>query len=131
MSRFRLPRIRKEFAGTESKGETEVLLRKAMEDYDSKKMVARSENVILGELLTMWLEEEVKPGNLSNGTVTAYQGRVNIIKRHPIGSRKLKNVTTEHLQSYVDFLSLGGINPDGVEVPALKKGSMLQYSAIL
>ena len=31
-------RIQKEFPGTESKAETESLLRKAMEDYDNKKL---------------------------------------------------------------------------------------------
>ena len=29
-------RVQKEFPGTESKAETEAMLRKAMEDYDSK-----------------------------------------------------------------------------------------------
>ena len=35
--------VQKEYAGTESKSETEALLRKAMEDYEAKKFVARSE----------------------------------------------------------------------------------------
>ena len=30
--------VQKEFAGTESKSETEALLRKAMEDYEAKKV---------------------------------------------------------------------------------------------
>ena len=90
--------VQKEYAGTESKSETEALLRKAMEDYEAKKFVARSENVTVGDLLDMWIEEEVKPGNLSNGTVMAYQGAVGRIKQFPIGSRKLKTVTSEHLQ---------------------------------
>ena len=65
--------VQREFAGTESKSETEALLRKAMEDYEAKKFVAKAENV--GQLLDMWVEEELKPGNLSNGTVMAYQGQ--------------------------------------------------------
>ena len=44
------------------------MLRKAMEDYEEKKFVAKSENAMVG----MWVEEELKPGNLSNGTVMAY-----------------------------------------------------------
>lgn len=55
--------VQKEYAGTESKSETEALLRKAMEDYEAKKFVAKSENVTVGNLLDMWIEEEVKPGN--------------------------------------------------------------------
>ena len=33
--------VQREFAGTESKSETEALLRKAMEDYEEKKFVAK------------------------------------------------------------------------------------------
>ncbi len=87
--------VQREFAGTESKSETEALLRRAMEDYEAKKFVAKSENTTVGQLLDMWVEEELKPGNLSNGTVMAYQGTVNRIKQHPIGNRKLKSVTPD------------------------------------
>ena len=64
--------VQREFAGTESKSETESLLRKAMEDYEAKKFIGKAENITVGEMLDMWVEEELKPGNLSNGTVMAY-----------------------------------------------------------
>ena len=123
--------VQREFAGTESKSETEALLRKAMEDYEEKKFVAKSENATVGMLLDMWVEEELKPGSLSNGTVMAYQGTVNRIKQHPIGSRKLKTVTADHLQAYMDFLSFGGTNPDGTTAKALSKGYLRLFSAVL
>lgn len=81
--------VQREYAGTESKSETESMLRKAMEDYEQKKFVAKSENYILGQLLDIWVEEELKPSNLSNGTVMSYMGTVSRIKTYPIGSRKL------------------------------------------
>ena len=68
--------MQREFVGTASKSETEVMLRRAMEDYEAKKFVARTENVTVGGLLDLWVEEELKPGNLSNGTVMAYMGTV-------------------------------------------------------
>ena len=43
--------VQREFAGTASKSETEAMLRKAMEDYEAKKFVAKSENVTVGQLL--------------------------------------------------------------------------------
>ena len=49
--------VQREFAGTESKSETEALLRKAMEDYEAKKFVAKSENATVGMLLDMCLYE--------------------------------------------------------------------------
>ena len=88
-------KVQKEFVGTESKSETEALLRKAIADYEEKKFVAKAENATVGMLLDMWVEEELKPGNLSNGTVMSYQGTVNRIKQHPIGNRKLKTVTAD------------------------------------
>ncbi len=86
-----------EFPGTESKAETEAMLRKAMEDYDAKKFVAKPDNLTVGGLLDMWVEEDLKPGKLSNGTVMAYIAVVDRIKKHPISERKLKSVTTDHL----------------------------------
>ena len=124
-------KIQKEFAGTESKAETEATLRKAMEDYEEKKFVAKSENATVGSLLDMWVEKELKPGSLSNGTVMAYQGTVNRIKQHPIGNRKLKTITADHLQAYMDFLSFGGTNPDGTTAKALSKGYLRLFSAVL
>ena len=90
-------RIQKEFPGTESKSETESLLRKAMEDYETKMFLAEAKNITLGDMLDMWVDEDLKPGSLSNGTVMAYQSTVSRIKQHPIGKRKLKTVTADHL----------------------------------
>ena len=123
--------VQREFAGTESKSETEALLRKAMEDYAAKKFVSKPENITMGDLLDIWIEEELKPGNLSNGTVITYQAVVNRIKKHPIGSRRLKSVTADHLQAYMDFLSFGGTNPDGTTAKPLSKGYLRSFSAVL
>ena len=124
-------RVQKEYPGTESKSETESMLRKAMEDYESKKFIAQAKNITLGDMLDMWVEEELKPGSLSNGTVTADQGVVGRIKKHPLGNRKLKTVTADHLQAYMDLLCFGGENPDGTTAKALSIGAIRQYSAVL
>ena len=56
--------VQKEYAGTESKSETEKLFRKALEDYEDNKFVAKADNLTIGELLDMWAEEELKTGTL-------------------------------------------------------------------
>ena len=61
--------VQKECVGTESKSETEKLLRQAMDDYEKKKFVAKADNLTVGQLLDVWAEEELKTGTLSNGTV--------------------------------------------------------------
>lgn len=123
--------IQKECVGTESKSETESLLRKAMEDYESKKFVAKSENITLEKMLDMWIEEELKPSSRSNNTVALYQSTIDRINQHPIGKRKLKTITADHLQSYMDLLCFGGTKPDGTEMKALSVNGVRPYFAIL
>ena len=103
--------VQKECVGTESKSGTEKLLRQAMDDYEKKKFVAKAENLTVGQLLDVWAEEELKTGTLSNGTVENYLGTIRNIKKHPLAERKLKNVTSEHLQSFFDLLSFGEFIP--------------------
>ena len=124
-------RVQKECPGTESKSETEALLRKAMEDYEEKRFVAKVENITVGDLLDMWAEEELKPGTLANGTVSLYQSTIGRIKQYPIGERKLKTVTPEHLPTFFDLLAFGGKKPDGTEVKALAANSIRPYSAVM
>ena len=123
--------VQKEYAGTESKSETEKLLRQAMDDYESKKFIAKSENITIGELLDIWAEEELKTGTLSNGTVQNYLGAITNIKKHPISERKLKNVTSEHLQAFFNLLSFGGTYPDGSERKGYSKDYIRSFSAVL
>ena len=123
--------VQKECVGTESKSETEKLLRKAMEEYESKKIVAKTENITLGELLDVWVDEELKVSSLSNNTVTLYLGVVKIIKRHPLSKRKLRTVISEHMQEFMDYLSFGGTAPDGTEAKPLSIDRIHSFSAVL
>ena len=102
-----------------------------MEDYESKKFIATSENITVGELLDMWAEEELKVGTLSNGTVENYLGAIRCIKKHPIANRKLKTVTAEHLQSFLDLLTFGGRFPDGKTRKGYSKDYVHSFSAVL
>ena len=124
-------RIQKECVGTESKAETEKLLRDAIKDYEEKQFVAKTNSLTLGDLLDIWAEEELKVGTLSNGTVDNYLSAIREIKKHPIANRKLKNITAEHLQQYMDLLLLGGTAPDGTEYRGFSKSYAHSFSAIL
>ena len=128
--------VQREFPGSESKIETEAMLRKAMADYEEKQFVAKSENLTLARLLDKWIEEELKPGSLSNGTVAAYIDTARRIKKHPIADRKLKKITPDHLQSYLDLLSLGGEWPDGTDenapiIPTISYEQFLELNEML
>ena len=104
--------IQKECVGTESKSETERMLRQAMDEYESTNVVVKTENITLRQLLDNWVEEDLKTGSMSNGTVELYQNIVKVIKRHPICNRKLSAITSEHLQKFMDQVCFGGKEGD-------------------
>lgn len=79
----------------------------------------------------MWAEEELKVGTLSNGTVENYLGAIRCIKKHPIAERKLKTVTAEHLQAFLDLLTFGGEFPDGKVRKGYSKDYIHSFSAVL
>ncbi len=122
--------VQKEYAGTESKAETEKLLRQAMEDYESKRFVAKVDNLTLEGLLDIWAEEDLKVGTLSNGTVENYLAAIRRIKCHPIAKRKLKSINAGHLQEFLDLLVFGG-EVDGFVSKGYSKDYVHSFSAVL
>ena len=79
----------------------------------------------------MWAEEELKTGTLSNGTVENYLSAIRCTKKHPIADRKLKTVTAEHLQAFLDLLTFGGEFPDGKVRKGYSKDYIHSFSAVL
>ena len=66
--------VQKECARTESKSETERLLRQAMEDYEEKKFIAKADNITLGQLLDTWAEEtDTETGKVKPISYEQYQ----------------------------------------------------------
>lgn len=105
--------IQREFAGSESKQETERMLREALETYEKKNYIVKADKTTLGELLDLWLEEELHANALSNGTVSLYTVIIRQLKTHPICSQSLRSITTGQLQKLMDLIVLGGTYPDG------------------
>ncbi len=117
--------IQREFAGGENRLETETMLRRAMMDYAEGNLRFRADRITLGELLDIWMEE-LKVSSKSNGTLMLYQGVVNRIKQHPIGRRKLRSITSDALQQYIDALCFGS-----EETRMLSTGYVRVYQAVL
>lgn len=124
-------RIQKELPGTESKSETEALLRKAMEEYENQAFVAKASNITLSDMLNMWIEEELAPSKRSNGTERSYLNTANRIKQHSIAKRKLKTITAEHLQKFFDSLSSAQPLSNGKQSKPLSAGSLNVYAAVM
>ena len=124
-------RTQKECVGTESKAETEKMLRDAIKDFEEKQFVAKTNSQTLGEMLDVWAEEDLKVGTLANGTIDTYLYAIKGIKKHPIGKRKLKTVTAEHLQQFMDLISFGGTSPDGTVYHGYSRDYVRSFSAVL
>ena len=124
-------RIQKEMPGTESKSETEALLRKAMDEYENQAFVAKASNLTLSDMLDMWIDEELTPSKRSNGTERSYLNTANRIKQHSIGKRKLKTITAEHLQKFFDSLSSAQPLSNGKKSKPLSAGSLNVYAAVM
>ena len=116
-------RVQKEFPGTESKSETEALLRKAMETYESTQFVAQAKSITLADMLEMWIEDEVKPSSRSNGTLRTYSTTVGYISKQPIGKRKLQSIKTEHLQKFFDDLSANASHSQSCGCASVLRGA--------
>ena len=96
--------VQKEFAGTESKSETEAMLRKAMEDYEAKRFVGKAENITVGEMLDTWIEEDLKPGNLEQRYGHGVSRRRSTNQEIPDRKPQAENRhTADHLQAFLDF----------------------------
>ena len=102
-----------EFQGGETKRETEALLRQALEDYNMSGRVISPGNLTVTELGDMWYADEVEHSALTTNGRNDYRNVLRQIKEHPLGATKLRNVTVEQLQAYVDEKYYGAFDEDG------------------
>lgn len=124
-------RIQKEMPGTENKSETESLLRKAMEEYENQRFVSKTVNLTLSDMLDLWMVEELIPSKRSNGTTRSYINTANRVKQHPIGKRKVKTMTAEHLQKFFDSLTSRQLLSNGEYSKPLSSGTLNVYAAVM
>ena len=96
--------VQKECAGTESKSETEKLLRQAMEDYESMKFIAKADNITLGQLLDTWAEEaDTDNGRIKPLSFEQYQKLI-----AQLGKRSKDAILPEQI-AYFTGLRLGEV----------------------
>ena len=102
-----------EFQGGETKRETEALLRQALEDYNMSGRVISPGNMTVIELGDLWYADEVEHSALTTNGRNDYRNVLRQIREHPLGATKLRNVTVEQLQAYVDEKYFGVFDEDG------------------
>ncbi len=102
-----------EFKGGDTKRETEALLKKALEDYNLSGMVISPGELTVNDLADMWYADEVEHSALTTNGRNDYKNVMRHIREHPLGQTKLKKVTCEQLQAYIDEKHFGEYDENG------------------
>lgn len=102
-----------EFQGGETKRETEAMLRQALEEYNISGRVISPGDLTVTRLGDMWYADEVEHSALTTNGRNDYRNVLRQIREHPLGATKLRNVTVEQLQAYVDEKYFGAFDEDG------------------
>lgn len=106
----------REFPGTESKRETEAMLKKALDEYNEAGKLTDPGQITVAELMDEWYAAEVEPSTRASTTRDSYKCAMAHIREHAIGKMRLKDITVEALQSYVDEKYYGVYDKDGNEI---------------
>ena len=106
----------REFKGGKNKKETEHMLMQALEDYRTKGFVIDAGDATVNDLAEMWYHDEIEYTALSTNGRNDYKNVIRHIREHPLGSMKLRNVTCEHLQAYIDEKYFGEFDENGKQL---------------
>ena len=85
----------------------------------------------LGELLGLWVEDDLIGGKLATGTVNNYMSTVRTLQRLPIGARPAADITTEELEAFLETAMTDRIGADGRVVRGYSRSHILSFSAVL
>ena len=105
-----------EFKGGKNKRETEAMLRQALADYRMSGHVYEPGNMTVNELGELWYRDEVEHSALTTNARNDYRNVLRHIREHSLGSTRLKNVTCELLQAYVDEKYYGAFDESGKQI---------------
>ena len=121
-----------EFVGTKSKRETEYMLRKAIDEYNERGKLIDPGNISVSQLMDEWYATEIEPSSRAISTIDNYRNVMSHIRSHRIGKMKLKEVTVEALQAYVDEKYFGEYDENGKEIKhAYSASSMKEHFIVL
>ena len=121
-----------EFPGTESKRETQQMLDEALAEYNESGKVFDPGDITVNELMDEWYAVEVEPSSRASTTRDSYRNVMDHIRSAPLGSKRLKDVTIEILQAYVDEKYYGEYDAQGNEIKhAYSESTMKEEFVVL
>lgn len=121
-----------EFPGTESKRETQQMLDEALAEYNESGKVFDPGDITVNELMDEWYAVEVEPSSRASTTRDSYRNVMDHIRSASLGSKRLKDVTIEVLQAYVDEKYYGEYDAQGNEIKhAYSESTMKEEFVVL
>lgn len=121
-----------EFPGTESKRETQQMLDEALAEYNESGKVFDPGDITVNELMDEWYAVEVEPSSRASTTRDSYRNVMDHIRSASLGSKRLKDITIEILQAYVDEKYYGEYDAQGNEIKhAYSESTMKEEFVVL
>lgn len=111
--------ISHEFKGGATKKETERMLREALDQYNERGFMFQPGNVTVSELADMWYNDEVEHSAITPRGREGYKHVIRQIKESSLGTTKLRYVSIEHIQAYVDGQYYGTYDESGEQLTPL------------
>ncbi len=96
-----------------TKDEAETRLRQALHDHKDKGLPLVFERQTVGEFLTDWLENTVRPGSRLS-TYTGYESKLRTHVLPAIGGVRLAKLTPQRVQAFFNAKQAEGLSPQTV-----------------
>ena len=121
-----------EFKGGQTKAETTFMLKQALEEYRQDGSIFYAGSLTVGQLADMWYNAEIENSNLTTNGKYGYKNVINNIHNNPFSQIKLKDLTIEDIQEYVDGLYFGIYDNEGNQIAKpYAKATMRKFFLVL
>ena len=121
-----------EFKGGQTKAETTFMLKQALEEYRQDGSIFYAGSLTVGQLADMWYNAEIENSNLTTNGKYGYKNVINNIHNNPFSQIKLKDLTIEDIQEYVDGLYFGVYDNEGNQIAKpYAKATMRKFFLVL
>lgn len=122
----------REFKGGKTKNETRQLLKQALNDYKYGGEVFEPGNITVAQLCDEWWSSEIENSTMASNSRNGLKNAMKHIARHPLGAVKLRNLTIEDIQRYVDFKTYGAFDENGNRiVKAYAESTLRKHFSVL
>ena len=111
--------------------EAEEALRLALNEYRDSGFFSDPGEMTVYELCQLWYQKEIEHSSRASNTKYGYRNIIRHIFEHSLGAIKLKNLTIDDLQNYIDEKSYGVYKNGVVVKKAYSESHMHQQHVLL